>query len=378
MSAKAYLADMVDVFLPALQDADRVTILTAPATGLPWATIEHPAVNYVTATASPYSWSGKREIATLIQWEHPDVWWCADTTLPPPIKVRRAPSPKIVYAIEDMRYLFETYKRRRGWKRWTRFFVKRRLRKADALVCPSDAVATHTMRVLGLTERQNVYVIHNGVHPIFRLHRDDEILKMRRHLRIPKRYVLVVSSVRTAHYVEPILRAMGTNVEVASVTCVILGEATLPAMLRETIRDCHMEGMVRFVDQKDVNATLLPALFSGALVYFEPSQDVAYLPTILQAMACGTPVVCAASEANAALFGKAVLRVHPTAPKEWRQALSAFTLSTTLHARQVKRGLDFASAATATAMAKRSFALARKLCETSGNDGHHEEREETL
>lgn len=361
MSAGIYLADMVDAFLPALQEDDHVTIVLGLTTLLPWEPFEHPSVRYLIAREDPYSTAGKRELAQLCRLHQPDVWWTADAALTPPPRTKRFPI-KAVFAIEAMRNLYGT----RAKKSLLRFFQPLQARKnlllADALVCPNKAVASHTVYELGLALRRKVAVIPSGIHPIFRVHSDEEVLQMRRQLLIPQRYVLIASTSATAHYLEPVLAAMGANEEVSSVTCVILGDADLPNHLREVIRDCHLEGMVRFLNNAKLSPAEIATLYSGAFLLFEPSQDVAYLPSILRAMACGTPVVCAASQANEDLFGQAVLRVHPTDTREWSQALTTLTLSTSLRDRLIARGLAFSANTTSTAMAKQSFAFARQLC----------------
>lgn len=359
MSAAVYMADMVDAFLPALEEGDRVTILMCLNTYLPWELIEHPSVQYAFAHERPRSAAGRRELNQLVQRVAPDVWWSADTALAPPTKNKRRPL-QAIYAIQDFHYLLGTRCKRRFWGWLYRWKARQHLMSADAIVCPNKAIATHTVHVLGIATRRKIAIMPSGIHPIFRMHSKDEILRMRRALLIPQRYVLIVSTTATADYVRPVLEALGSNAEVSSVTCVILGDAGLPSALREPIRDCHLEGMVRFVNSAKVTPAIQAALYSGALVLFEPSQDLAYLPSILRAMACGTPVVCAANAAHEDQFEKAVLRVHPTDAREWRQALTALMLSTTLYDRQVQRGLTFVTQATSTAMAKQAFAFARK------------------
>lgn len=360
MSAAIYMADMVDAFLPALQEEDRVTILLGSATLLPWEQIEHPSVTYLIAQEIPNTFAAHDEMAALVQQIRPDVWWTADTTLPPP-KSKHF-SPKIVYAVEDFRTLLGSDRR----SFWARTMAMRRSRKnlhnADAIICPVKAMAARIVHTVGIAARHKTFVIPNGIHPIFRHHTDEEVLNVRRKLLIPQRYVLTACTADVANYLTPILEAMGASEDVPSSTCVVLGDADLPDAVREVIRDCHLEGMVRFLNISKLAPAEIAALYSGASVFFEPSQDIAYLPSILRAMASGTPVICAASAANEALYNQAVLRVHPTDAQEWIRAFTALTLSTVLRDRQIANGLSCAAKFTSTAMAKQSFAFARLLC----------------
>lgn len=359
MSASIYLADMVDAFLPALQEGDRVTILLGAATLLPWDPIEHPAVAYLAVHEAPGTRTATAELTKLLQSSQVDIWWSADTSLPPP----KLKHPfKLVYAVENLQVLFGNQKG--GF--WNRLAEKRialqNLLRADAIICPNKAISARVIHAIGISARHKTFIIPNGIPPVFRCHAVEEIVQMRRKLLIPQRYVLVNGSASTADYLTPVLEALGASEEISSITCVVLGDAKLPNTLREVIRDCHLEGMIRFLNVAKLEVPEIAALYSGASILFEPSQAIAYFPSILRAMASGTPVVCAASPANEELYGQAVLRIHPTDAREWISAFTTLTLSTALRDRQIAKGFEHVNAYTSTTMAKRSFAFARLLC----------------
>lgn len=359
ISAEVYIADMMDAFVPALQEDDRVTILLGAATLLPWEPIEHPAVSYLIAQEIPGSLRANAEIVSIIKQMNPDIWWTADITLAPP--KMKAHAPKIVYAVEDFRVL-EGFSNDGFWKRYlTKRKICQNLLKAEAIICPLKAIATRLISVIGLAARHKTFIIENGIHPIFRPHSPDEVLQIRRKHLIPQRYVLTTCTSATAEYLTPVFEAIGASEEISSITCVVLGDAALPYTLRQVIRDCHLEGMIRFLNMAKLEPYEVAALYGGASILFEPSQDIAYLPSVLRALASGVPVICAASAANENIYGNAVLRVHPTDAREWIRALTALTLSSTLRDRQVANGHAQVSALTSTAMAKHSFAFARLL-----------------
>jgi glycosyltransferase involved in cell wall biosynthesis len=65
-----------------------------------------------------------------------------------------------------------------------------------------------------------------------------------------------------------------------------------------------------------VNDVDLRALYSGARVYVCPSLYEGFGFTVLEAMACGTPVVCSSSTSLPEVAGKAALYFDPHEPKE--------------------------------------------------------------
>lgn len=364
MATRYYLAAIVDSLLPAIEENDRVTILFDHKLSFPFPRIEHPSVSYHTLRHHARGKRGAAELNALVRTILPDVYWSADPLVRPPV----APSGKrikIIFAVEEL--LHFTHRNAFQWRerfRW-RFQASHRLLSADAIVCPSHALRVHLVASVGLRLRRITHVIPNGVLPIFRHHSDEEISDVRRKWLVPKRYVLMVEQAGGNDYLETPLKAMALSYDVSSFTCVIVGSPDLPERLRELIRDDHLEGLIRFIDSTKLSINDLSILYSGATAMFDPSQRVDYRPAMLQGMACGTPIICAASSANAELYGNATLVVHPTDPVEWSQALIDVTLSSVLRERLRTRGQACANKFTWTSTVKQSFMLARTLLEAT-------------
>lgn len=364
IATRYYLAAIVDSLLPAIEENDRVTILFDTRFQSPFPRLEHPAVTYYTPTHAARRKGGHAELNALVRRDCPDVYWSADPLIRPPT----SPSGKhikIIFAVEEL--LHFTHQRAFPWRerlRW-RFQAAHRLLSADAIVCPSHALRVHLVAHVGLRLRRRTHIIPNGVLPIFRQHTDEEISDVRRKWLVPKRYVLMIEQAGAVDYLETPLKALALSDDVASFTCIIIGRPELPELLRETIRDGHLEGMIRFIDSTKMKIGDLSVLYSGASVMFDPSQRADYRPAMLQAMACGTPIICAASNANKELYGNAVLVVHPTDPAEWSQAFIDLTLSSVLRERLQTRSLACANRFTWTSTVKQSFMLARTLLEAS-------------
>lgn len=358
---RIYLFALVDGLLPALAEGDRVSVLRAQGHPLPLPPIEHPSVTYLDACYPGRTSAGTAELARLVRRHRVTVYWSADPLLRPPVRPHRR--LKVVFATEELLYFSDPSRFSRWARIWWWFTARTRLLAADALVCPSHAQSIRLIAALGLHVRHKTHVITNGVHPIFRPHDEAEILEARRRWLVPKHYVLLIGKAEGRHNFDTPLRALAHNEEVSSVTCVIIGEASPSPALRELIRDFHLEGMVRCIDAAALPPADLSALYSGAAVTFEPSLSADYRPAVLQSLACGTPVICAASAVNTELFGNAVLRVHPTDAAEWGKAFTALTLSSGLRERLITRGFACVQDRTWTATAKASMALARKLSE---------------
>jgi glycosyltransferase involved in cell wall biosynthesis len=82
----------------------------------------------------------------------------------------------------------------------------------------------------------------------------------------------------------------------------------------------------------------LPALLSGALAFVYPSLYEGFGLPVLEAMACGTPVVCSNSSSLPEVAGDAALLVDPLAPEALAEALRRVIAEDGLRREMVQRG----------------------------------------
>jgi glycosyltransferase involved in cell wall biosynthesis len=114
--------------------------------------------------------------------------------------------------------------------------------------------------------------------------------------------------------------------------------------LRRLAADLGIGHAVRFLDH--VAEDDLPRLYNAATVCVLPSWYEGFGLPVLEAMACGTPVVCAAAAALPELAGGAACLVPPDDPEAFARELLDLLLDPTRRADLAERGL--ARAATFT------------------------------
>jgi glycosyltransferase involved in cell wall biosynthesis len=324
------LMSMWDRIIPTLEPKMHVTVFVTKDATI--SRLEHPAITYVSSGRSRDAKPTREEIAAAVKRHRPTHYLSPDPMLPPP---RGLP---VAYLISGVSHLLSD-ETQGVFKRWLRFrCVRRHLEMASAIITTSHALSVRVIAAFGWGLRHKVRVLHRGIHPAFRTHTVSEVaLERRKHL-IPRSYAMLLGdSVETLKV--PLL-ALGRSEDVSAVTCVIVGPASLSDDLRETIREAHLEGLVRFIDDELLTMQALSTLYSGAVVTFEPTPNADYRPVILQSMASGTPVICAASGDNDELYGKAVAVVHPTSVSEWLKAFEMIILSSLLRERLITRGFE--------------------------------------
>ena len=109
----------------------------------------------------------------------------------------------------------------------------------------------------------------------------------------------------------------------------------------QAAQQAGLEGRVVFpgyVDDAD-----LPALYSAATVFVDPSLYEGFGLPPLEAMACGTPVISTHAASLPEVVGDAALLIDPTDTAALTQALHDILSQPALHADLRQRGLDRAA-----------------------------------
>ncbi|MDO4527521.1 MAG: glycosyltransferase [bacterium] len=324
------LMSMWDRVLPTLEAGMQITVFITSDAKLP--RLEHPALRYVSSGKNHHRKASREELFAVIKRHQPTHYLSPDPRLPPP---REIPS---FFLLSEMSHLFADVKKGL-FKRWRRFrVIHHHLSIVTGVICPSRALFVRLVATFGWSFRHKGHVVHHGIHPAFRTHTVNEITLERRAFLIPRSYAILLGN--NLETLKTPLYALGRSEDVSAITCVIVGPSHLNNDLRETIREAHLEGLVRFIDDDLLTMQQLSTLYSGAVVTFEPSLNADYRPSILQSMASGTPVICAASDDNDELYGNSMLVVHPTDITEWLKAFEMITLSSLLRERLTTRGFE--------------------------------------
>jgi glycosyltransferase involved in cell wall biosynthesis len=196
-------------------------------------------------------------------------------------------------------------------------------------------------------EQQRITVLYPGVESRFRPIRVPDLLNtVRESYALPSRYVLGLSTLQPrknfAGLVEGfrrLLRARENEPAVADLHLVIAGgegwmvEDTFAAAGQAGMKDrVHLIG---FVEDDD-----LPALYSLAAAFAFPTWYEGFGLPVLEAMACGTPVVCADNSSLPEVAGGAALMVDAGDPDALAEALFQVLAREDLRAQMAAAGLD--------------------------------------
>jgi glycosyltransferase involved in cell wall biosynthesis len=221
------------------------------------------------------------------------------------------------------------------WSRW----LPASIRNATHVLADSEHTRSDLVHLLGLQESR-VTVVPLAAGAQYRPIHDPAILQgLRRRYALPQSFILFVGTVEPRKGLDTLLdaftRLQGANRDAGLVIAGKQGWYT--ARLFDQIERSGLAQKVVLTDY--VAAEDLPALYCAADVLALPSRYEGFGLTVLEAMACGTPVVCSNSSSLPEVAGAAALMVPPDQPQALAEALGRVLASDDLRGSMSEQGI---------------------------------------
>jgi alpha-1,3-rhamnosyl/mannosyltransferase len=184
--------------------------------------------------------------------------------------------------------------------------LRRSVRSARVVVTASQAAREDVLRVLGASAERAVVIPH-GVDRRFVPQPEAAIAAVRERFGLPAAYVLHVSSGKPHKNVARLLDAWrvvaGSGSARGAVLAVAGGDATAQGAAFGPDPTVRFLGPIREDD--------LPGLYAGARLFVFPSLLEGFGLPVLEAMACGAPVVCSNASSLPEVAGDAAVLCDP-------------------------------------------------------------------
>lgn len=267
-----------------------------------------------------------------------DLFHATDHLLPRLARVRS------VFTLHDLVFRFypETHKPLNRW--FLTLMMPRFLEAADAVIAVSEWTKKDAIELYGLDE-DKVSVIYEGVNPRFRPASAERISALRHKYGILEKFVLSVGTIEPRKNFTSLLEAYhSVRNGRPDLKLVIVGKKGW--LYEGFFRKLHELGLENevifpgFVRDED-----LPALYSAADLFVFPSLYEGFGLPVLEAMACGAPVITSNTSSLPEVTGEATVLVDPNDVQALIRAMSAVLdnkeLRGELHAKGLRQAAKF-------------------------------------
>lgn len=289
-----------------------------------------------------------------------DVVHAPDFVLPPLARARS------VVTIHDLSFLVVPEASDPGNRAYLSHQVPRAARRASLVVAVSEATRRDVIERLGIAPGR-VVTVPNGVDPHFRSLSYDEITPLapalRARLGLPPRFLLHVGTIEPRKNLVRLIHAYARLVAHGRDAEHDLVLAGRPGWMYESVYQAAAHsGLARrihflnYVPERD-----LPMLYNLATVFVYPSLYEGFGLPVIEAMACGTPVLTARTPALVEISGTAAMLIDPRAEETITAALELLLENPAMLAHLHTVGLQQAARYPWTASANQMIGVYERL-----------------
>ncbi|HSD83916.1 MAG TPA: glycosyltransferase family 1 protein [Anaerolineae bacterium] len=229
----------------------------------------------------------------------------------------RLKKTRSVFTLHDLIFQFDPGSHKPLNIAFLKTLMPRFLQAADAIIAVSECTKRDAMNLYGIPA-DKIHVIYEGVDPRFKPISDPiRLAHVRAKYHLPQRFILHVGTIEPRKNL-PLLFEVAAQIQEHVVVAGKLGWLTEPILAK--VKELGVEDRVTFTDFVEDHD--LPALISAATVLAMPSKYEGFGLPILEALACGTPVVASNAASLPEVGGNAVLYAWYDDVRSWIRLLT--------------------------------------------------------
>lgn len=284
-----------------------------------------------------------------------------------------APRVPTVVTVHDLIPLLLPAYRTSALVRGYMALVARSARQADLVLTDAEASRPDIIHHLGVPP-ERVRAIPLATAHIYRpVEKGEALATVRARYGLPAAYLLYLGGFDQRRNLGTLFRALSAARKAEPGLPPLVLAGVLPAADTVVTPDPHrlaaeagLEDGFQFLGRVDESDK--PALYSGALAFLFPSRYEGFGLTVLEALACGTPVACANATSLPEVGGPGALLVEPDDVAGWAEAILHLARDAGLRTRLRAAGLSHAArfswqrTASETASAYQELARGRAVC----------------
>ncbi len=267
--------------------------------------------------------------------------------------------PQLI-TIYDLSFLRYPHFFRRGNRLYLRTITRLSARRAKALIAISRFTAEEIVALLGVP-RERIHIVYPGVEPRFRPLPRAEVEAFRRRKGLPERYILHLGTLEPRKNVPTLIRAFARLRDPSLHLVLAGGKGWLYESIFAQVQALGLEDRVHFPGY--VPAEEQPLWYNAATLFASLSHYEGFGLPVLEAAACGLPLVAGNRSSLPEAAGEGALLVPPTDEEAVAEAMHRLLTDAALREAVRQAGLAHSRRFTWERAAQETATLYRQLLE---------------
>jgi glycosyltransferase involved in cell wall biosynthesis len=245
-----------------------------------------------------------------------------------------------------------------------RSIIPRMVRRSDYVITISESTKRDVLALLK-TDDEKVFVTHLGVDPRFKPVADSrKLAEIRGKYNLPREFVLFVGLIEPRKNLDTLLDAYLADSVSAHFDLVLAG--SLGWGFSDLMRKINSNGargsvrMLGYVDDAD-----LPGLYTASAAFVYPSFYEGFGLPVLEAMACGAPVITSNVSSLPEVTGDAAILINPHSVQDLAGALQRVLRDGDLRAALSERAIERAGKFTWEQTARKTLEVYKRAGESN-------------
>ena len=256
-----------------------------------------------------------------------------------------------------------------------RYWLPRILPRVDAVITDSQASKADIVGFLRVSSGK-IHVVHLAANGAYQPLSPDRVAAARLRHDLPDEYMLYLGSTRKHKNLRGLLSAYNRLQRMERAPCLVLvgvSREECRKTLVETVGDSSLQPSITCISH--VPEPDLPSLYSGAVLFVRPVLYEGFGLPALEAMACGTPVVCSNAASLPEVVGEAAITVDPCDVEALAGAMHRVLADADLQQDLRRRGLERAAGFTWERTARQTVEVYHQVLDArAGTAGRREDR----
>ncbi len=239
---------------------------------------------------------------------------------------------KVIMTIHDMIHVLFQEEASVTRRIYYRYIVRKAAENSSMILTVSENSKRDIINYLNLSP-EKVVVTYNAADQIFKKINEDDVDKLKDRFGINGKFLLYVGNLKPHKNVKLLIESYHLLRRKTNLKLVIVGKKDI--LFQKGLNDKLLEGVI-FVGE--VSDELMPGFYSGAEIYVSPSLYEGFGLPLIEAIACGTPVVAISTPSSDEILGNAGFMVNENQPEELANAIYTVLLDSNLRNSLVNKG----------------------------------------